>query len=335
MRLFIREQRSLIFVYLLQLLVVFFVLWLDGYRHVPIFLYAALLSGSLLLAYLVFRYITNRSFYRQMEQEMDSISDFTAMSTNSPLSESLQRVLKRQYRLYISELTSRQEKVDHHLQFVNQWVHQMKTPLSVIHLMTQDEDDSRSIAIGDEVDRLRKGLDLVLYAARLDTFENDLYVEALQLDELVRAVLSNQKRLFIRNKIFPLIEAKGHVSIFSDEKWLSFAITQLITNAVKYTESENAKIYFRIHSSPSGDEVKLEIQDEGIGIPESDLPRVFDAYFTGENGRKSRESTGMGLYLVRGICQRLGHQVEITSKVGDGTKVTIVFQPTSNYNVRN
>lgn len=330
MKLFLREQRSLIFIYIIQLLVVFFVLWLDGYHHESIYLYSALLSGSLLFVYLVFRYISNRSFYQRMEQQMDSISDFTGMSTNSPLSESLHHLLKRQYRLYISELGRRQEKVDHHLQFVNQWVHQMKTPLSVIHLMTQDEDDPRSTAIGDEVDRLRKGLDLVLYAARLDTFEYDLHVEELKLEELVRSVLSSQKRLFIRNKIYPHMEVKSHVPIFSDEKWLAFAITQLITNAVKYTERENAKLYFRIDSSNSGSEIYLEIQDEGIGIPESDLPRVFDAYFTGENGRKSRESTGMGLYLVREICQRLGHQVKMTSQVGAGTKVTIHFQSSHN-----
>ncbi|RRJ66277.1 sensor histidine kinase [Paenibacillus oralis] len=323
MRLFIREQRPLIVVYVLQLIVITLVYWLDGYRHLTISLYAALLSTCLLAAYLVFRYLTNRTFYRRLEEPRGAIRGFGEVEPGSPLSDSLQQLLKTQYRFYLAEISEQQSKIDGHLHFINQWVHQMKTPLSVIHLMVQNDDDPKAVAIGDEVDRLRKGLEMVLYTARLDTFEHDFLVETLDLEQLVRSVVSAQKRLFIRRKVFPVIELEETLTIASDEKWLSFVLTQIVTNAVRYTTGENGKIRFRAFARER--EVVLEIADEGVGIPESDLPRVFDAYFTGENGRSFQESTGMGLYLVKQICGKLGHRVELESQAGHGTTVRIVF----------
>lgn len=323
MRLFMREQRPLIVVYVLQLIVITLVYWLDGYRHLTISLYAALLSTCLLAAYLVFRYVTNRTFYRRLEEPRDAIRGFGEVEPGSPLSDSLQQLLKTHHRYYLAEISEEQSKIEGHRHFINQWVHQMKTPLSVIHLMVQNDDDPKAVAIGDEVDRLRKGLEMVLYTARLDTFEHDFLVETLDLEQLVRSVVSAQKRLFIRRKVFPVIEMEEPLAIASDEKWLSFVLTQIVTNAVRYTTEENGKIRFCGFARER--EAVLEIADEGVGIPESDLPRVFDAYFTGENGRSFQESTGMGLYLVKQICGKLGHRVELESQAGHGTTVRIVF----------
>ncbi|MEF2964299.1 sensor histidine kinase [Paenibacillus sp. M1] len=332
MRLFLRDQRPLIGIYILQLATVAGVFWLDGYRNLAIVLYAALLSGCLLTAYLVYRYITNRSLYRCLEQG-DGLDVFKEVKATTPLSESLYRLLKKQYRHYVSELSRQQNKINHHTQFISQWVHQMKTPVSVIHLMIQDSADPNSVAIGDELDRLRQGLDLVLYSARLDAFSQDFVVEKLDLESLVRAAVSAQKRLFIRSKVFPRTEfTAGPLTVASDEKWLTFVLTQIFTNAVKYTAKETGNL--QIRGFRRGDETVLEIQDDGVGIPDSDLPRVFDAYFTGENGRNFRESTGMGLHLVKQICLELGHGVELESKIGQGTLVRFIFQTESRKSAR-
>ncbi|MEK5171976.1 HAMP domain-containing histidine kinase [Heyndrickxia sp. FSL W8-0496] len=323
MKLFIREQLPLIVIYILQLLIIMMIYWLDGYRHLSISIYAAILSGSLLIGYLVFRYLSHRSFYQQLEKPFAQLEDFANGIQNTLLAEGLQQLLESQFRHYRTDLYRYKHKLDGHIQFINQWVHQMKTPISVIHLTIQDEDDPRFIAIGDELDRLKKGLEMVLYTARLDTFERDFYVESLSLENVVRAVTSSQKRLFIRKRIFPSIQINHDIQIASDEKWLSFIITQIITNALRYTIQENRKIYF--NSYRRGISIVLEITDEGVGIPPSDLPRVFDPYFTGENGRHFQESTGMGLYLVKQICEKLGHQIEIESKINQGTTIRLVF----------
>ncbi|MDH5163080.1 HAMP domain-containing histidine kinase [Heyndrickxia oleronia] len=323
MKLFIREQLPLILIYILQLLIIIMIYWLDGYRHLSISIYAAILSGSLLIGYLVFRYGSHRSFYQRLEKSFAQLEDFANGIQTTPLAEGLQQLLESQFRHYRTDLYRYKHKLDGHIQFINQWVHQMKTPISVIHLTIQDEDDPRFIAIGDELDRLKKGLEMVLYTARLDTFERDFYVESLSLENVVRAVTSSQKRLFIRKRIFPSIQINHDIQIASDEKWLSFIITQIITNALRYTIHENRKIYF--NSYRQGISIVLEITDEGVGIPPSDLPRVFDPYFTGENGRHFQESTGMGLYLVKQICEKLGHQIEIESKINQGTTIRLVF----------
>ncbi|WP_068781692.1 sensor histidine kinase [Paenibacillus sp. GM2] len=325
MRLFLKEQRPLIFIYLLQLSVISLVYWLDGYRNIAVILYAALLSGAVLLLYLTYRYITQRTLYRSLEQRTGPALDlFKEIHPGTPLSEAVYQLLKSQYRSYLASLNVQEEKIHHQVQFMNQWVHQMKTPLSVMHLMLQDEDDPRFHAFGDELDRLQKGLDLVLYTARLDAFEHDFVVEQLSLSGLIKTVVSTQKRLFIRGRVYPDIAVPDLLYVHSDEKWLTFTITQLMTNAVKYTVKAGGKVYFRGFLQEG--HTVLEVTDEGVGIQESDLPRVFDAYFTGENGRSFQESTGMGLYLAKQICGKLGHRLELESKPDQGTTVRIIFE---------
>ncbi|WP_042161744.1 sensor histidine kinase [Paenibacillus gorillae] len=327
MKLFLREQSSLILIYVCQLLVTGLVYWLDGFHKLDTAIYAALLSGCILLIYLVYRYLSNRTFYKQLSAPAGSLASYStgaaAAKQYTPLAEALHQLQKSQFKLYQSELLQLKHKNEEHSQFVNQWVHQMKTPISVIHLLIQEEDDSRFRAIGDELDRLRKGLETVLYTSRLDRFEHDLHVEQLVLETVIRNATSSHKRLFIRSSVYPQIDIGKQLTVASDDKWLSFIIAQLITNAVRYTAGKGTKVYFNAYLS--GEQTLLEVRDEGIGIPKSDLPKVFDAYFTGENGRRYEESTGMGLYLVRQICEKLGHTVEINSVAGEGTTVTIRF----------
>lgn len=306
-----------------QLFIVLFVFWIDGYQNFSISLYAVILSGCILTGYLFYRYLTHRTFYKRLEKPLEPIEEFSHDGSGAPLAKRLQELLKSQHRQYRTDLHNYQQKLKDHIQFINQWVHQMKTPLSVIHLMIQDEDEPRFSAIADELDRMKKGLEMVLYTARLDEFEHDFYVETLPLEQVVRSVTSSQKRLFIRKRVFPAFEIDEGLTITSDEKWLTFALTQIMTNAVRYTNAENKKI--NIRGFKRGINVVLEVQDEGVGIARSDLPRVFDPYFTGENGRNFQESTGMGLYLVKQICDKLGHRVEIDSIVNQGTTVRILF----------
>lgn len=313
----------LVFVYLAQLLLILFVFWVDGYRNYSISLYAALLSGCLLIGYLVYRYVTHRNFYKRLEEPHASLEETLEIDSEAPVARGVHQLLRNQYRFYQNDIQQYQFKLKNHIHFINQWVHQMKTPLSVIHLMIQDEDEPKFTAIADELDRMKKGLDMVLYTARLDEFEHDFYVEMLPLEKVARSVTSNQKRLFIRNRVFPSLQMEEGLNIASDEKWLSFVLTQIITNAVRYTKEENQKIILK--GFKRGANVILEVQDQGVGIPASDLPRVFDPYFTGENGRNFQESTGMGLFLVKQICDKLGHTVEIESQQYRGTTVRIIF----------
>jgi signal transduction histidine kinase len=227
------------------------------------------------------------------------------------------------YRLYQHEAQALYAAEKRHLQFMNQWVHQMKTPLSVMQLLLQEEKELDKASVQEEMDRLKAGLDTVLMNARLDTFEDDMQIEQIHLRGIVSEIVTENKRLFISKRVYPEIDVDESYMVTTDRKWMKFILGQFLTNAIKYTFAPNKKVF--IQAKCHKGRLLLTIRDEGIGIPSSDLPRITKAFFTGENGRKTGESTGMGLYLAKEVCEKLGHQLSISSIRGEGTTVSLLF----------
>ncbi|PRT04983.1 sensor histidine kinase [Bacillus wiedmannii] len=322
-RLFIRDHIPLICFTAIQLLAIFLVYWFDGHNHIATALYAMFLGVFFMVGYLVFRYFTHRTFYERLANPLYSLDDSVQKSDFAVLSTALQDLLEVQYRHYQNQLQIQERKNNDHLTFMNQWIHQMKTPLSVIELITQDEVDPRFESINEETDRLKKGLEMALYVARLEGFTQDFYVERVQLHKIVNYSVHEHKRFFIRNFVYPELKIEKDITVESDAKWLQFLIGQILSNAIKYSSGSREKI--KVEACKEGNNVILEITDNGVGIPKQDLPRVFKPFFTGENGRDFKESTGMGLYLVYEITKQLGHSVEIHSEVGKGTVIRIKF----------
>ncbi len=323
LRLFIREHISF---FIFEIFVVLFILslyWLDGFRNLNTAIYSLIISLILLFSFLLIRYFTRRNYLNKISQLPEVMED--ALQKNAKTTEYMQTetYMHELYHVYQKEVQalyanqSRQEK------FLNQWIHQMKTPISVLELLLQEEGPLNKKNVQEEVDRIRKGLDMVLVNARIERFEEDMQVEQVNLKAIVTETINENKRLFITNHVFPVIRINDELTVASDSKWLNFVLGQFITNAVKYTFEGNKKII--ISSEVTDGSILLHIQDEGIGIPKSDLSRVTKAFFTGENGRKTGESTGMGLYLANEICQKLGHQLSIKSEVNVGTTVTLTF----------
>lgn len=184
------------------------------------------------------------------------------------------------------------------------------------------DDDKTAGSIQDELDKMRKGLEMVLHSSRLEQFEGDFRVELLSLLEVVRSSVAENRRLFIRRGITPDIHMDSDLRVYSDSKWLRFMFTQILTNAVNYSDSKAGK-KVTITAYMKEERIVLDIQDQGIGISAEDIQRVFNPYFTGERGRQYHESTGMGLYLVREISARLGNQIELFSKPDEGTLVRL------------
>lgn len=323
MKLFLRDHRALLLMNMLQVGLILLVCWLDGFQKISLLLYALSLCMTILLCYLVYRYYTLLPFYRRLSSALESLDESTQRYGVTPLGESLSDVLLTQYTLYQERLLHYQQQRSRQTSFVTQWVHQMKTPLSIISLLTQTEDDARLESIREEAERLQKGLAMVLYAARLETFDRDFYVKSVNLFTLIVDVLRDNKRLFIRSAVYPEVLVDKELLVLSDEKWLAFILDQLVTNAVKYSAGTHTKV--SLNASVQEDRVELTVRDHGVGIPSQDLPRIFEPSFTGENGRISSQSTGMGLYLVHEACQELGHRLWIESTVSKGTVVHLTF----------
>lgn len=324
MKLFFKEHLMLIVVNLLQLVFLLSIIWLDGYKKESLLIYILLLGIVLLGLFLIIRYLQNRSYYKQLAdiKTVKVLDDSIQLKGQSPLALQTERLLQQQYQLYMNKVYQFESHQKQHVLFMNQWVHQMKTPLSVANLYIKGRPDPIFADLQEQLDHLEKGLDMVLYMSRLESFELDFFLEQTDLLELVNEVLSNHRRLFIKNELYPYVHAETGFITITDRKWLSFIISQVLTNAVRYSKG-SSQLEIRIYKQ---DYVYvLEIEDHGVGIVQQDLPRIFDAHFTGENGRLYSESTGMGLYMAKEVCNRLKHTIEVESTHGLGTTIRLTF----------
>ncbi|KHL95012.1 membrane protein [Paenibacillus sp. IHB B 3415] len=324
MKLFWKDQLPLLLFYLLQMLLVPSLYWLTGEdRPLSIMLYGIVLSTVVLLLYLGYRYIQYRKLYTALCDPVSLTQEQPVSMGEAPLPEAIHELMQLIDRQYQEQVNTHVRRMDQHIVFMNRWVHQMKTPLSVIQLTLQDLEDEAAASIQEELDRLRRGLEMVIYTSRIDRFEEDFQVEPLLLHKAVSEAVAENRRLFIRRNIRADIQVGANFAVYSDAKWLMFMLSQILTNAVNYTPGTGKCV--TISAQRRGSDIILNITDQGIGISPEDLKRVFNPYFTGERGRQYHESTGMGLYLVREVCRRLGHKVELQSKLGEGTTVRLSF----------
>ena len=195
------------------------------------------------------------------------------------------------------------------------WAHQIKTPIAAMRLILQGEDGDLSHSLQAELFRVEQYVEMALNYLRLDSESSDFVIRQYPLDAIVRQSVRKYAPMFIRSHL-SLDMKPIAATVLTDEKWLCFAIEQVLSNALKYTRQGCISIY-------TEDETTLVIQDTGIGIAPEDLPRVFEKGYTGLNGRADKRATGVGLYLTRRILKRLGHDISITSQPGRGTTVRI------------
>lgn len=208
--------------------------------------------------------------------------------------------------------SSRTEMMDYY----TMWAHQIKTPIAAMNLLLTREDSPENAALGAELFKIEQYVDMVLSYLRLDSDSTDFIIAPCSLVKIVRECIRKYARIFVMKKI-RLNFNEEEFYVLTDEKWLSFVIEQILSNALKYTKT--GSITIRIDPSrPS-----LIIQDTGMGIRPEDLPRIFEKGFTGCNGRSGQKSTGLGLYLCRRILTKLSHTIDITSVPGQGTTVSI------------
>ncbi|OXX84005.1 hypothetical protein AVM15_07070 [Paraclostridium benzoelyticum] len=239
------------------------------------------------------------------------------------MEENYQNIINNIRILHKSEINSLYEERNNHKLMIYQWVHQIKTPLSVIQLTAEEhKSDTEYIRILNSIDKMHYNLDQILNMYKIDAIENDFLSERINLYELTRDCVNDSKSFFIKNHIYPKLDIDKEIVIISDKKWLKFVINQLLTNAIKYSKSEGLVV---ISGSKTDNGVKLEVTDSGYGIKPDELDRIYDLFFCGTNGRTHGDSSGLGLYMVKKILAHLGHNIEVVSKIDNGTTFTITF----------
>lgn len=218
-----------------------------------------------------------------------------------------------------SERCASEERVADGKEYYMMWAHQIKTPISALRLLIEENGDSRiSFRMREELFKIEQYAEMVLTFQRLDSMASDMLLEECSMETLLRQAVKKYSLLFI-SKGLRVELPQTDSSVLTDQKWFSFCLEQIISNSVKYTE--NGGIRFEVQERE--EDVILEIADTGIGIQEEDLPRIFERGFTGYNGRADKRATGIGLYLCRRIFDRLSISASVQSRVGEGTTISL------------
>ncbi|GAA0706280.1 sensor histidine kinase [Paraclostridium ghonii] len=322
---YIKDKIVYLVLYIFLITSVLFFLFM--YR-VPVTLTISIITVMVIfmVTVILIDYYRKKSFFQKFNEILDSLDKkylITEM-VDSPtfiegriFYESLYEIDKSMH----EEIDIYKKSVNDFKEYIEMWIHEVKLPIASTTLILHNNKDDAPKKIKEQINRIENYVEEVLYFVRSDNVEKDYIIKPFNLEEIINPVIRRNKDNLLLKKISIEIEDLNHL-ILTDSKWMGFIINQIVSNSIKYSK-ENPKI--KIEAKTINDEVVLEIEDNGIGINEKDITKVFNKSFTGENGRKIRSSTGMGLYLVKKLCDKLGHKVKIESQVGEFTKVSICF----------
>lgn len=206
-------------------------------------------------------------------------------------------------------------------EYIETWVHEVKTPIASSKLIIENNKNSVTQSIGEEISKIELFVEQALFYSRSNSVEKDYIIKEISLRDVVNGAVKRNAKELINNHVNVELHDLDY-DVFCDAKWVGFILEQLIVNAVKYRGKQPRVMVF---AEEHPNNICLYVRDNGIGISEKDVPRVFDKGFTGENGRIYGASTGIGLYLCRKLCGKLGLKISLTSVLGQGTTIEIVF----------
>lgn len=321
MKAYIKDNFGILFVYGLTFFSMSVIQYLYGLTLEPV-VYSFEVAGFLLFVLLGVRFYFYDRRYRavQVLQRECGLYPEEFPKTNNAMEKNYQELLKQLMKLAVSKIQEQQHLHNEQMEYYTLWVHQIKTPISAIRLLIQEQMDPQGL-LKQEVFKIEQYVEMVLQYLRIQNLSSDLVLEPCLLDEVIKHSIKKYSTLFIYKKIKVTLDTSP-CTIVSDQKWCIFLVEQILSNALKYTKEGEIKI--TIKELPPK-EVQLLITDTGIGIRPEDLQRIFERGYTGYNGRMDKKASGVGLYMVKKVTDTLGHKITITSEVNKGTTVGIRF----------
>lgn len=283
-------------------------------------------------AYLFFQYKNRKEFYNEISKSIDNLDKKYLISEviDKPVyleAEPYYYLLKKASKSMREEINSIKNERKEYKEYIEQWIHEVKTPISSIKLIEENNKTSVSRIVLQELETLDRYVEQALFYARSEEVEKDYLIKEMSLENCINKVIIKNKQIFILNNIDVEIENVDK-NVYCDSKWLEFILNQIVVNASKYRNPENPKV--KIYTEDIKNGIQLIIEDNGFGISQSELNRVFEKGFTGSKGRLNNKSTGIGLYLCKKLCEKLGLTIDIESKENLYTKVIIIF-PKGNF----
>ncbi|EKN66778.1 histidine kinase, homodimeric [Neobacillus bataviensis LMG 21833] len=315
------ERRSWILLFFVIQALILFVSFLDSAIPLMPLFYIIFLSTLVFTVFLIFRYHKETKFYKSLAEWENNLDLTNIAEPESPFEKMIEHSITNQTELLKKEASENLLMLEQEKDELLAWIHEVKTPLTAMHLMIDRLDNERMRAqLTHEWLRIHLLLDQQLHQRRIPFMENDLYIEETDLKDLLFHEIKTLQSWCIQKGIGFDVDLEV-ATVLTDAKWLTFIIRQLLTNAVKYSESSD----IMIKSFQKDGKTVLEVTDFGRGIDPKDISRIFDKGFTSTTSHHDNAATGMGLYLTKRIAKPLLIDIDVNSGLGRGTTFTLIF----------
>lgn len=329
---YIKDKLLLIVLLLLAILSIETLLL--AYQILPIIrIYIAVILILVVCIAMGVEYYKKKSFYNKLKEDLDELNEKYLISEiiNTPNfteGKILKEVILETGKSMLENVNIYKNIQEDYKEYIELWIHEIKIPIATSKLIIENNKSNVTRSIDEELNKIDNYTEQALYYARSNDANKDYIITKTSLKEIVNMAILKNKTNLLNNKVTVDLNDNINKEVYTDSKWAVFILNQIIQNSIKYAKEEDKRI--EIFSEEKKEKVILYIKDNGIGIKKGEITRVFDKGFTGENGRIiGKKSTGIGLYLCKKLCDKLGLGIELNSEQNVGTEVKIVFPKNS------
>lgn len=331
---YIKEKKENIILFIILVIILLFLLDLFGVNK-----YLTIMILSLLSIYFIVDFF---SFYLKRKKYYDNfLNNLNLLDKKYLILETLEEpefldgkvfydALYKIDKSMMENINNYRNETEDFKEYVEMWIHEIKIPIAGLMLMYHNNKTVNKNFL-DQLNSLDNLTDQILYYVRSNYAEKDFLIKEASMDKIINEVLLKNKDSILENHIDVTVDVKN-VKVLTDSKWLVFILNQIINNSIKYSDNSR-KSYIMFYIEDNEKEMTLHIKDNGIGVNASDLKHVFDKSFTGENGRKMRNSTGFGLYISKKLIEKLGHKISATSEENKYFEIAITFGKNDLYKI--
>ena len=295
--------------------------------------YCAFIIIFILVLAILIEYKKKKDYYNELIKNMEDLKEKYLISEivktpNFVEGRILKEILQDTGKSMLENVNYYKNIQEDYKEYIELWIHEVKIPIATSKMIIENNKNEVTKSIDEELDKVENYTEQALFYARSNAVEKDYIINKTNLKEIVNGAILKNKTTLLNEKVSIELSNLKEEEVYTDSKWAVFIVNQIIQNAIKYSKKENKKI--EISSQEKNDKVILYIKDNGIGIKKGEITRVFERGFTGENGRIiGQKSTGIGLYLCKKLCDRLGLGIELNSEKDKGTEVRIIFPKNS------
>ena len=295
--------------------------------------YCAFIIIFILVLAILIEYKKKKDYYNELIKNMEDLKEKYLISEiiktpNFIEGKILKDILQDTGKSMLENVNYYKNIQEDYKEYIELWIHEVKIPIAASKMIIENNKNEVTKSIDEELDKVENYTEQALFYARSNAVEKDYIINKTNLKEIVNGAILKNKTTLLNEKVSIELSNLKDEEVYTDSKWAVFIVNQIIQNAIKYSKKENKKI--EISSQEKNDRVILYIKDNGIGIKKGEITRVFERGFTGENGRIiGQKSTGIGLYLCKKLCDKLGLGIELNSEKDKGTEVRIIFPKNS------